>query len=76
MGDKNSIMEVMLVPQKIKFELVVNYLYSDILCHYKRIFGFTKHNIKFQYDIANSLVPRIFENNGIMQDEMVIYDED
>jgi len=31
---------------------------------------------KFQYDIVKGLIPRVFEENSLMHDEMIIYDED
>ena len=67
--------EIWLIPDKIKMELVVDYLYRDVLRHYPRIFNYTYGDLKFQFDIASGLIPRIFENNGILLDEMVIYDE-
>lgn len=71
--------DVFSLPARIHNELVVHYLYYDVLKGangYRRFFGMANNEIAFLKVVAYGLIPRLFDEDGFLADQMIIYEED
>ena len=65
------------MPDKVKVEIAVNYLFKDMITTFRRFFDYTQsdkqQNISLLFQITQGFLPRRFQDNIY---DHIIYDED